>query len=204
MEETMEETMVKKEEAMLDQAAALGLARDASPNPSPSPNPNLLTCAPADGSLIQAPIKPEADDALIKPESAGLSPPPATAAAGAEAGAPPPKRPRRDPDPNPGAVALADPGAGTVVGADPGVVAHAEEKTSAHAHRDEKPSADAPVAEAEEAEAEEGIKAEEAEEAEGIEPGTARYVMLTLRRLAAGGGRVRARRLGLGLGGLEP
>ena len=80
-----------------------------------------------------------------------------------EGGAPPPKRPRRDPHPNPGALALAD----------PGVVAHAEEKTSAHAQRDEKPSADAPVA--------------EAEEAGGVEPGTARYVMLTLRRLAAGG-----------------
>merc|ERR1719263_179845 len=102
MEEAMEETMVKEEEAMLDQAAATGLARNPSPNPNPSPSPStsLLTCAPADGSLIQAPIKPEADDALIKPESAGLSPPPATAEAGAEAGAPPPKRPRRDPQPD--------------------------------------------------------------------------------------------------------
>ena len=33
--------------------------------------PKVVACAPADGSLVQAPIKPEADDALIAPESAG-------------------------------------------------------------------------------------------------------------------------------------
>ena len=113
-----------------------------------------LTRAPADGSLIQAPIKPEAADAL-NPESAGLRPPPATAEDGADGGAPRPKRPRRDPD----AVADPDP----VAVAEPGTDADAEEKTWAHAHRDGKISADAQAPEAE-AEAE-GLN----HEAEGVE-----------------------------------